>query len=351
MVIAAMAEQHMRDIWVWCEWSDGRVHPVAGELLAKGRELAGHTGGRLVAILTQPEEDTPELARLQRMAAAGADELICLQSPACAAEEIAAAALARLVQTLRPAVLLAGATPRGRSLLPQAAALCGAGLTADCTGLSINDAGRLVQTRPAFGGSILADILCCGGGTQMATVRPGVFRAAAGECHLPERLVRRCVLDPSTAHVEQLTAIVLSETARTRILERDAFTTAAENLHQARVIVAGGRGVGADGFRLLEELARALNGTVAASRAAVDAGWQPPQRQVGQTGTTVAPAVYLAFAISGAGQHLAGMSGAGTVIAVNRDPAAPMLAAADYALVADWQEVATALLQAAINNR
>ncbi len=352
------------EIWVWCEVTGNLPHPVVGQLLGKGRALADQLGVPLAAVFTRQDESGIEALRRHLHAVADPDRLYCLQARAFHAEEAIAAALANWMKQLRPAIVLAGATARGRSLLPRTAALCGAGLTADCTELSIDDTGRLVQTRPAFGGSILAEVIAPRSITQMATVRPGVFPATPAPlaAQLPECIVFRgdgvrklpravssragqpCEI-PLPGQWRELTEVLKALPVRTHCLQTLPELAGERSLHEAQLIVAGGRGVGADGFALLQELSRRLGGTVAASRAAVDAGWQPPARQVGQTGATVSPAVYLAFGISGAGQHLAGIRSSGTIIAINRDVQAPIFSAADYGIVADWREIASALLQ------
>jgi electron transfer flavoprotein alpha subunit len=241
-----------------------------------------------------------------------------------------AAALAAVVRSERPSILLAGATDRGRALLPRLAALLGTGLTADCTALALDPAtGDLLQTRPAFGGNILATIRTARHRPQLATVRPALFPAPAPRPALPPPALR------------VLTAAASDDPVH--LLARRCLPAAAGGIAQARVLVAGGRGLGsAAGFDLLRELARRLGGAVAASRAAVEAGWADEAMQVGQTGRSVHPDLYVAVGISGAVQHLAGIAGAHRVVAINRDEQAPILQRADHVLLGDWRECVTA---------
>ncbi|MFO8008970.1 MAG: electron transfer flavoprotein subunit alpha/FixB family protein, partial [Candidatus Brocadiia bacterium] len=242
--------------------------------------------------------------------------------------------LARMVAEASPEIVLAGATARGRSLMPRVAVLCRTGLTADCTGLEIEpEEGNLLQTRPAFGGNIMATILTRRHRPQMATVRPRVMSAPAPgdggpppvrRWQPPDELLR----DP------------------VQVLSRQERAEEGVSIAEADVLVAGGRGLGGpEGFELLRELAGLLGGEVAASRAAVDAGWIPYSRQVGQTGKTVQPDLYVAVGISGAVQHRAGMQSAGTIVAVNSDPEAPIFEVSDYAVVSDYRPVLSALLE------
>ncbi len=319
-------------VWVWGEHHAGSFHPVVYELVAKGGELAADRGCRLaVATLVGARTDPAELAG--QLAGRGVEDLhlACHPDLEPHRDGAAARALADLVVAGKPEIVLAGATSRGRALLPRLATLLATGLTADCTGLAIDpERGDLLQTRPAFGGNIMATIVTRRHRPQLATVRPRVFAAAvpAGSA-LPR--VRAHRAEPPTDPVTVIRAAISAE--------------GGTDIADAEVLVAGGRGLGdAAGFELLAGLAAALGGQVAASRAAVDAGWAPARCQVGQTGKTVHPRLYLAIGISGAVQHVVGMGAAETVVAINADPDAPIFRAADYGIVGDWRPVAEALL-------
>ena len=223
---------------------------------------------------------------------------------------------------------------------PRLSCRLGTGLTADCTDLSVEEeTGNIIWTRPAFGGNLMANILCPGTRPQMGTVRPGVFKKGQKDPEHHAEVIREHIV-PDPARV------------RTALLERIKEVAEAVNLEEAEVIVSGGRGLGkAENFKLIQELADVLGGVVGASRAAVDAGWIPHAHQVGQTGKTVAPKLYIACGISGAIQHLAGMSGSDTIIAINKDADAPIFEAADYGIVGDLFEVIPALIQAIKESR
>jgi electron transfer flavoprotein alpha subunit len=207
------------------------------------------------------------------------------------------------------------------------------GLTADCTGLDIDDDGLLASTRPTFGGNLMATIACPDHRPQMSTVRPGVFKKSVPDESRTGEIIAEDIHIPA-------------EQVRVTLVDRIKEVAEAVNLEEAEIIVAGGRGLkSAENFRLVEELAQVMGGTVGASRAAVDAGWIPHAHQVGQTGKTVAPKIYVAVGISGAIQHMAGMSGSKTVIAINKDPEAPIFSVADYGIVGDLFEVVPALTE------
>jgi electron transfer flavoprotein alpha subunit len=230
--------------------------------------------------------------------------------------------------------VLYGATNNGRDLGPRVACKLETGLTADCTALDIDEeTGLLMSTRPTFGGNLMATIACPDHRPQMSTVRPGVFKKPAlDESRTGEIITEELHLDPAQQRV--------------KLVERIKEVAQAVNLEEAEIIVAGGRGLKEkENFKLVEELAQVLGGTVGASRAAVDADWIPHAHQVGQTGKTVAPKLYIAIGISGAIQHLAGMSGSKTVIAINKDADAPIFGVADYGIVGDLFEVVPAMIE------
>ena len=292
---------------VYCEAG----HRHALELIAKARTLSSE-----VVALCEDE------AACGACVAAGADRvaLLPLLADDCAQGDLAAAALSELA----PDSVLFPATVRGRFLSGWAAARLGTGLTADCTALGVTPDGLLLQSRPAFGGNLTADILCREKRPQMASVRPGVFPMPETEGNVP------------AAPIEKLDVRPLRD-----YLTREGFTPAqnAVSLQDAQVIVAGGKGVGSrKGFDKLFRLAALLGGAVGATRSAVDAGYIGYAHQIGQTGVTVRPRLYIVFGASGAIQHTVGMSAARTVIAVNRDRLAPIFRSADYGVAADWEE-------------
>ena len=328
-----------KDIWVFAEQSGGKIAEVAFELLAKGLELKAQRGdgAKLCAVLLGSAL-APELE--QSLIAAGADVVYKVDDPALANYEanVYVDAVAQLVAKHKPEVILAGATAVGRAFFARVAVKVRTGLTADCTMLKIEntknkDTGAmqmlLHQTRPAFGGNIMATIMTPNHRPQMATVRPKVFKKEPP--------------DPSRKGQVLLEALKLIA-PQTKLVEtiRDpgAIDIAAHD-----ILVSGGRGLKKEeNFKLLFRLAELLGGEVSCSRAVVDAGWAPVARQVGQTGKTVAPKLYLCFGISGAIQHLEGIRGADTIIAVNSDPNAPIFGVADLGIVGDLFEILPALI-------
>jgi len=322
-----------RDVWVIAETgADGGLARVSRELLGVARGLADALGVSVAAVLIGENLGGAAAQAI----AAGADRVHLAEHPGLRVflDEPQAAVVADLIRREQPEIVLGGATARGRALLPRVAVLVRTGLTADCTRLAIDvGSGRLLQTRPAFGGNLLATIVCEERRPQMATVRPGVFPVPVAD---PGRrgVVSRVDVPPArlASGVEWLD-----------VRGREAQ---GEDLHAARVVVTAGRGVGGpDGVRLVASLAAALGGTLGASRSVVDAGWVEYGRQVGQTGVTVQPAVYIACGVSGAIQHVVGMQNSGTVVAINRDPSAPIFAQADIGIVGDVFEVVPALIE------
>lgn len=317
-------------VWVYAEFRQGKIAPVVLELLGAGRGLADERGAKLTAVLLG--HNLGDSAR--ELIAQGCDEVLQIDSPALEnfVDEPYANVLSTLIEERRPEIVLAGATAVGRSFIPQVATVVGAGLTADCTELAIDEDGSLLQTRPAFGGNIMATIVCPDTRPQMATVRPMVMKA------LPADADRQGV-------VENLAAEQFNLTSRVRVLSSVTAAPDKVRLSEADIVVAGGRGLeSAKGFALLNELAEVLGGSVAASRAAVDAGWIEYPYQVGQTGKTVAPKLYICCGISGAVQHLVGMQSSETIIAINKDSAAPVFNVATYGIVGDLFEILPLLI-------
>lgn len=318
-----------KGVWVYLEVKDGQLRGVALELLAQGRKLADEMGQELAGVLLG--DNVADLAN--EAFANGADKIYLVEDP-CYGHydaDLYTAALTELINTYHPSVILLGATHNGRDLAPRVAARIKTGLTADCTGLSIDaETGLVAWTRPAFGGNIMATIFCPNHRPQMGTVRPRVFRRAEPDCERTGTIVR---VTPKAT------------TSRVKWIETIKSLKDAVNLEDAEIIVAGGRGMGKpESFALITELAGLLGGAVGASRAVVDAGWISADHQVGQTGKTVAPRVYIACGISGAIQHLAGMQGADVIIAINRDASAPIFSVAHYGIVGDVNEVLPALI-------
>lgn len=321
-----------RNVWVFAEQRAGMLTRVARQLVGKARELTDTLGAKAVAVLLGHNVDT--LA--QELIWCGADEVLVADHPLLERYRTDAytKVFASLVQEKKPEIVLFGATHIGRDLAPRVAQRLHTGLTADCTGLDIDESERLLlQTRPAFGGNIMATIACPRHRPQMATVRPGVMRA------LPE----------DKTHTGEITRVEvdLAETdLMTKILEIVKEGKHTVDLEEAKVIVTGGRGLGGpDGFKLIEQLAALLGGAVGASRATVDAGWISHDHQVGQTGKTVHPELYIACGVSGAIQHQAGMKDAKYIIAINKDPSAPIFQIADFGVVGDLYKVIPALIK------
>ncbi len=322
-------------VGVFCEFRKGKLAPVSLELLGEGRRLADERGVKLSAFLLGDRlVNIPE-----QLIACGADQVYVAESVILGdfREDIFTYLFTAMVKQCQPEIILAGATAIGRSFIPAVAVVLDTGLTADCTALDIreND-GTLLQTRPAFGGNIMATIVCESNRPQMATVRPKVMKEAAADDSRNGDIVH--------IDVDGLLAAMLEE-SRIEVLESVDRLGEVVNIQDADILVAGGRGLGGpEGFTLLTELAELLGGKISASRAVVDAGWIAYPHQVGQTGKTVAPKLYIACGISGAIQHVAGMQSAETIVAINRDANAPIFDIADYGIVGDVAEVLPKLI-------
>lgn len=322
-----------KNLWVVVETEEGVAKNVGYELLNVGRTLADKLGEQLVALVMGKNVQ----AVAQACIAYGADQVLLVEGDEYETYNTDAATYATvtLIEKYHPSIVLYGATNNGRDLAPRVACKLETGLTADCTELDIDaETGLLVSTRPTFGGNLMATIMCPDHRPQMSTVRPGVFKKGTPDDGRTGEIISEDVhIDPSQIRVH--------------LVERIKEVAEAVNLEEAEIIVSGGRGLKDEkGFEMLRELADLLGGTVGASRAAVDAGWIPHAHQVGQTGKNVSPKLYIAVGISGAIQHLAGMSGADTVVAINKDPDAPIFGVADYAVVGDLFEVVPALIEA-----
>jgi len=327
---ALSADDSYRGVWVFAEQQDGEIKDVAYELLARGRELADTLGTALSAVCLGHSIDGAGLI------AHGADQVYLVDDPSLATqqEDLYAAELVRLVRQHRPEIMLAGATSFGRAFFPRVAAVLKTGLTADCTGLEVDTEKRvLLQTRPAFGGNVMATIICPARRPQMATVRPRVFKKNS----------------PGVARQGQVVRVDFQRervTARTRLLGFVRDIAERVKLEDAEIVVSGGRGLGKpENFAIIRELADALGAAVGSSRPPVDEGWLPYAHQVGQTGKTVSPKLYIACGISGAVQHLAGMQTSDIIVAINDDPHAPIFEVANYGLVGDLFKIVPLLAE------
>jgi len=319
-------------VWILAEQRDGRVQTISHELLARGRDLADKRGVELTALLMGHEVDEADLRELIER---GADRVLLAAHERLAdfLVEPYARVMQRLIESHRPEIIIAGATSLGRTLMPYVAVKVHAGLTADCTVLDIDpETGGLLQTRPAIGGNILATIKTPEARPQMATVRPKSTRPAPRDGKRTGEVVRETVPEDLLA-------------SRARLVER-VRSEDEVSVSDAQKVVSGGRGFKtAEKFQLVYELADALQAAVGASRDAVDRAWITYPHQVGLSGKTVTPDLYLAVGISGAIQHLAGMQTAETIVAINNDPDAQIFTVADYGIVGDLMEVVPVLTQ------
>ncbi|RJQ47194.1 MAG: electron transfer flavoprotein subunit alpha [Nitrospiraceae bacterium] len=313
-----------KDVLVFAEQREGKAAPVSFELLGAGRRLADELGAKLLAVLLGADEsEAKELIKW------GADRVYLCSDNRFQKfnDDSCSEALTKIINEQKPSIVLAGATPIGRSFIPRVAARLRTGLTADCTSLEIDkESKNLLQVRPAFGGNIMATILCPDYRPQMATVRPRVMKKGTYDGNRTGEII--------TVQFDEITS-------RTRVIDTvKEVSGVSVNLHEAEFIVAGGRGAGGEkGFKLIEELAQALGGVIGASRAAVDEGWISYSHQVGQTGKTVNPKIYIACGISGAVQHLVGMQSSDIIIAINKNPEAPIFNVATYGIVGDLFEI------------
>ena len=315
-----------KGVWVFIEQRDNHIASVALELLSEGRKLADELGVELAGVLLG--DGVEESAK--QCFGYGADKVYLVDAPVFKdyRTDSYTDAIVKLIAQYKPEILLFGATNNGRDFAARIAVRIKTGLTADCTELAIEPETRLLmQTRPAFGGNIMATILCPNRRPQMSTVRPKVMKKAEPDFDRAGEIIR-------------VDFEVKEEDVATRILEIIEHATKTLNLSEAEIIVSGGRGIGGpENYYLIEELAEVLNGAAGASRAAVDAGWVPHYRQVGQTGKTVAPKIYVACGISGAIQHLAGMQTSDVIVAINKDAEAPIFKVATYGIVGDLHKV------------
>ncbi|MDR3596610.1 electron transfer flavoprotein subunit alpha/FixB family protein [Clostridium sp.] len=319
-----------KGVWVFAEQREGELQKVSLELLGEGRRIADELGVKLTALLLGNNIE----ALATTLAEHGADEVLVADDKNL--EHYTTDAYTKVICDLanerKPGILFVGATFIGRDLGPRIAARLSTGLTADCTSIDVDVTnGDLLATRPAFGGNLMATIACPDHRPQMATVRPGVFA--------------KITTDPANCTIEKVDVQLADSDVRTKVLEIVKSKKDIIDIAEADFIVAGGRGVGSkENFALLQELADALEGTVGGSRAAVENGWIDGAYQVGQTGKTVRPQIYIACGISGAIQHVAGMQDSDLIIAVNKDDSAPIMKIADYAIVGDLAKVVPELI-------
>ena len=335
--------EEYKGVFVFAQQVDNKLNGIALELVGKGKDLAKDLGTEVTAVLIGSDV----MGLTKELAEYGADRIIVVDDPELKEyrTEPYAHALAEVIKKYKPEIMLVGATAIGRDLGPRVSARIHTGLTADCTQLEIGDfpinpiPGReqlhnqLLMTRPAFGGNTIATIACPNFRPQMATVRPGVMQKA-------ERV------EGAQAVIEEFNPGFVPNNKYVEILDIVKAVSDVEDIMDAKILVSGGRGVGcAENFKLLDDLAEALGGTVSCSRAVVDAGWKSKDLQVGQTGKTVRPHVYFAIGISGAIQHLAGMEESDIIIAINKDETAPIFDVADYGIVGDLNKILPALTE------
>lgn len=319
-----------KGIWVFAEQKKGEIQGVVFELIGEGRKLAGELREKLSCVLLGEGMD----GAAKELIAYGADRVYQVEGAILRnfQDDPYTDVLTDLIQKEKPEIVLMGATAIGRSFASRVAARLGTGLTADCTELAIDlKARQLLQTRPAFGGNIMATINTPHHRPQMATVRHKVFKKAVRHGDRKGEIIKESVEGKNL-------------TLRAKLLNIVEDLTQTVKLADADIIVSGGRGLGApENFKIVEELARTLGGAVGASRAAVDAGWMPYSHQVGQTGRTVCPKLYIACGISGAIQHLVGMQSSEIIVAINKDPNAPIFKVATYGIEGDLFQVVPAL--------
>ena len=344
-----MALEEYKGVFIFAEQVDNKISNIAYELLGKAKDLAKDLGTEVTAVLIG--SGVKDLA--DSLAVYGADRVIVVDDPELKdyRTEPYAHALASVINEFKPEIMLVGATAIGRDLGPRVSARVATGLTADCTSLEIGNFplepvanqeqlhNQLLMTRPAFGGNTIATIACPYNRPQMATVRPGVMQKIAP-------------IEGAKANVVEFNPGFTPDNKYVEILDIVKSVVDTVDISEAKILVSGGRGVGsAENFKLLDDLAEVLGGTVSCSRAVVDNGWKPKDLQVGQTGKTVRPNVYFAIGISGAIQHTAGMEESDIIIAINKDESAPIFDVADYGIVGDRNKIGpmlTAQLKAAI---
>lgn len=332
-----MSISEYKGVFVFAEQRDRKVQKVAFELVGKGKQLAKDLNTTVTAVLLG--KDMADEAK--RLCYAGADNVIYVNDDMLDVymTEPYVYTMHKIIMDKKPEIVIYGATAIGRDMAPRISARVHTGLTADCTGLAVEADDQdpkklnLMMTRPAFGGNLMATIACPNNRPQMATVRPGVMQAAKYS-------------EQNPVNIEEYKIDIPKECKNVEILDVTKIIQQRMNIEDAKVLVSGGRGMhGPENYPMIEELADLLGGTISASRAAVDAGWVPKDRQVGQTGKTVRPNLYIACGISGAIQHLAGMEESDFIIAINKDETAPIFDVADVGIVGDIFKVVPMLIE------
>ena len=327
---AAPASEDYKGIWVFAEQRDGEIRSVAYELLSKGRELADTLDTELCAVCLGHN-----VTEVEQLISYGADKVFLVDDPALGdhQEDLYVGQLVKMIREHKPEIVITGATSMGRSFIPRVAAILETGLTADCTDLTIDIEKRLLQqTRPAFGGNIMATILCQTRRPQMSTVRPRVFAKNA--------------LEGRQGQIIKVDFDKESVTSRTKLLNFIEDLTERVKIEDADIIVSGGRGLGKpENFDVIRELAVVMGAAVGSSRPPVDDGWIPYSHQVGQTGKTVRPKLYVACGISGSVQHMAGMQTSECIVAINNDPDAPIFEIATWGIVGDLFKIVPMLTE------
>ena len=322
-----------KNVYVFAEQRDGVIQKVAYELIGKARELAADLGQEVVAVVLGDGIQAAAAELFKH----GADQVLVVDAPVLGeySTEPYAKALTAIIKAKEPEIVIYGATAIGRDLAPRISARVHTGLTADCTRLEIDPETKgLLMTRPAFGGNIMATIVCPDYRPQMATVRPGVMQALEAD-------------DSKSGTVEVFDAGVSEADMNIKIREVVRDTKKSVDITEAKILVSGGRGIGGpEGFDMLKDLAEELGGEISASRACVDAGWIDRDRQVGQTGKTVRPNLYIAAGISGAIQHAAGMEDSELIISINKNNTAPIFEIADVGIVGDCKVIVPKLTEA-----
>lgn len=325
--------QEYHNVWVFCETNQGRLRSVALELITEGRVLADALGEKLVAVIIGHEIEHHTDTLIHQ----GADKVLVVDDKMFADYTTDAYTIATtsLIAPRKPSVVLFGATGNGRDLAPRVAARMGVGCTADCTGLEIDEERQLVQTRPAFGGNVIAEIITPARRPQISTVRPNVFKPSEPDTS-------------RTGEVEKVDIHISPVQVRTRVLEKVSEVVAGmKSVEEADIIVCSGRGIkDPANLALPKQLADLLDAAVGGSRPIVDLGWLPPTQQVGQSGRTVCPKLYFALGISGQIQHIVGMRTSDTIIAINKDPEAPIFAHADFGIIGDIFTILPELISA-----
>ncbi len=326
-----MALKDYSGVTVFCEQRESVISKVSYELIGKGRSIADEIGVKVTAVVLGHNIET----ECSQLISYGADNVIFVDDKALElyTTEAYTQALTQVLEDIKPEIVMIGATSIGRDLGPRVSARLNTGLTADCTTLEVGESNELLMTRPAFGGNIMATIICPDHRPQMSTVRPGVMTILEKD-------------EKRLGSIRKVSVTFTDAIHRIKILEVVKEEKTEEKIDEASILISGGRGVGSkENFSMLNDVADVLGGTISASRAVIDAGWFDHSRQVGQTGTTVRPDVYMACGISGAIQHVAGMEESEYIIAINKDSEAPIFEVADFGIVGDINQVLPHLIE------